>query len=152
MLDEEGKPNIVDRAKIVPPRSQVGAITPEQRKQIIQSSIIAGHYEKAVDRESAYEKLQARATDKATTTGAPPIPTATTAAPTPGTADQPAPSPSIFSTIGDALKPTIGPRGAIHDSFATSMLKSATRAASSQMGRQVIRGILGSFMGGGSRR
>src|SRR4051812_48430160 len=136
MLDEEGKPNIVDRAKIVPPRSQVGAITPEQRKQIIQSSTIAGHYEKAVDRESAYEKLQARAADKATTMGAPPIPTATTtASATPGAVDQPAPSPSIFSTIGDAFKPTIGPRCAIHDSFATSMLKSATRAASSQMGR-----------------
>src|SRR3954465_11300999 len=76
MLDEEGKPGIVDRAKIVPPRSQVGAITPEQRKQIIQSSSIAGHYEKSVDRESAYEKLQARATEKAATAGAPPAPTA----------------------------------------------------------------------------
>ena len=61
MLDEEGKPGVVDRARIVPPRSQVGAITPEQRKQIIQSSSIAGHYEKMIDRESAYEKLQARA-------------------------------------------------------------------------------------------
>src|SRR6187455_878749 len=71
-LDEEGKPNIVDRAKIMPPRSQVGAITPDQRKQIIQSSSIAGHYEKAVDRESAYEKLQARAMDKAAAAGAPP--------------------------------------------------------------------------------
>jgi hypothetical protein len=99
--------------------------------------------------------LQARATDKATTAGAPPAPTTTATATTTTTSDtvaQTAPSPSIFSTIGDAFKPTIGPRGAIHDSFATSMLKSATRAASSQMGRQVIRGILGSFMGGGSRR
>ena len=61
MLDENGTPEIVDRAKIIPPRSQVGAITPEQRKQIIDSSIVAGHYEKTVDRESAYEKLQARA-------------------------------------------------------------------------------------------
>ena len=73
MLDEEGKPMIVDRAKIVPPRSQVGAITPEQRKQIIQSSNIAGHYEKAVDRESAYEKLQARAGAKAESAGAPAV-------------------------------------------------------------------------------
>jgi DNA helicase HerA-like ATPase len=71
MLDEEGKPGIVDRARIVPPRSQVGAITPEQRKQIVQSSNIAGHYEKAIDRESAYEKLQARAGEKAESAGAP---------------------------------------------------------------------------------
>ncbi len=69
MLDDEGKPGIVDRAKILPPRSQVGAITAEQRKQIIGSSIVAGHYEKAVDRESAYEKLQARAKEKAASAG-----------------------------------------------------------------------------------
>ncbi len=53
--------------------SQVGAITPDQRKQIIESSVLAGHYEKAVDRESAYEKLQARAAEKAQTAGAPPV-------------------------------------------------------------------------------
>src|SRR5438034_9947655 len=71
MLDENGTPEIVERARIVPPRSQVGAITPEQRKQIISSSVIAGHYEKAVDRESAYEKLQARAGEKAETAAVP---------------------------------------------------------------------------------
>src|SRR4026209_2280952 len=64
MLDENGTPEVVERAKIVPPRSQVGAITPDQRKQIISSSVLAGHYEKAVDRESAFEKLQARAGQK----------------------------------------------------------------------------------------
>ena len=71
MLDENGSPEIVERAKIVPPRSQVGAITPEQRKQIIQSSAVAGHYEKAVDRESAYEKLQAKAGQKVEAANAP---------------------------------------------------------------------------------
>jgi DNA helicase HerA-like ATPase len=147
MLDEEGKPGIVDRAKIVPPRSQVGAITPEQRKQIIQSSSIAGHYEKMVDRESAYEKLQARATVKADSAGTPPAPPVAPGA----SAPEPA-TPSIFGTIGTIFQPTIGPRGAIHDSMATSMAKSAVRAASSQMGRQIMRGLLGSFMGGGSRR
>jgi DNA helicase HerA-like ATPase len=150
MLDEEGKPTIVDRAKILPPRSQVGAITPEQRKQIIQSSSIAGHYEKTVDRESAYEKLQARAGDKAATAGAPPAPTITTTT-TPSVPGESAASPSIFDTIGGAFKPTVGPRGGVHDSFATSMLKSATRAASSQIGRQIVRGILGSFLGGSRR-
>ena len=48
MLDENGSPQVVERAKIVPPRSQVGAITPDQRKQIIDSSVLAGHYEKAL--------------------------------------------------------------------------------------------------------
>ena len=149
MLDEEGKPGIVDRAKIVPPRSQVGAITADQRKQIIQSSSLAGHYEKTVDRESAYEKLQARAAEKASTAGAPPTPAAQ-AAPAPGGAPT-SPQPSIFANIGSIFQPTIGPRGAVHDSVATSMVKSAARAASSQMGRQIIRGILGGFLGGSRR-
>src|SRR3982750_554555 len=72
MLDENGSPQVVERAKIVPPRSQVGAITPDERKQIVGSSVLAGHYEKAVDRESAYEKLQARAGEKPQAGGAPP--------------------------------------------------------------------------------
>src|SRR2546422_4029823 len=71
-LDEQGSPQIVQRAIIVPPRSQVGPITPQQRQQIIQSSIVFGHYEKAVDRESAYEKLQARAGQKVEAASAPP--------------------------------------------------------------------------------
>ena len=146
MLDEEGKPGIVDRAKIVPPHSQVGAISPDQRANIIATSDLAGHYEKAVDRESAHEKLQARATEKAKTAGAPPAPT--TPAPTAPTAEGGV-KPSIF---GEIFQPTIGPRGAVRDSMATSMVKSAVRAASSQMGRQIVRGILGSFLGGGRRR
>ncbi len=64
MLDENGSPQVVQRARIVPPHSQVGAITPDQRKQIISASVLAGHYEKAIDRESAFEKLQARAGQK----------------------------------------------------------------------------------------
>ena len=61
LLDEDGKPTIVDRAKIVPPRSQLGPITAEQRKAIIDSSVLAGHYEEVVDRESAYERLRGAA-------------------------------------------------------------------------------------------
>src|SRR5213596_2932425 len=77
MLEENGSPQIVERAKIVPPRSQVGAITADQRKEIIAASVLAGHYEKAVDRESAFEKLQERAGQKAQTAGAPPVPAST---------------------------------------------------------------------------
>src|SRR4051812_45944838 len=72
MLEEDGKPAMVERALIVPPRSQVGAITADQRKQIIGASVLAGHYEKLVDRESAFEKLQARAGGKVEAAGAPP--------------------------------------------------------------------------------
>jgi DNA helicase HerA-like ATPase len=148
MLDENGSPEVVERAKIIPPRSQVGAITPEQRKQIIGSSILAGHYEKAVDRESAYEKLQARAGEKVQTAGAPPV--------VPGPAAPEGTKPSLLAsalgTVTSVFQPTVGPRGAIHDSMATSMARSAMRAASSQIGRQVVRGILGGILGGSGRR
>lgn len=143
MLDEEGKPEIVDRAMIVPPRSQIGAITPDQRKQVIQSSGFAGHYEKVIDRESAYEKLQTRTGEKAENVGAPVA--------TPGASVPEAARPSLLEHIGSLFQPTVGPRGAIHDSVATSMAKSAMRAASSQMGRQIVRGILGGILGGGRR-
>jgi len=141
MLDASGTPGVVQRAKIVPPQSQIGAITPEQRQQIISSSILAGHYEKAVDRESAYEKLQARAGEK--TAGAPDA--------TPG-ASVPAPAKDSFlNQVIGVFKPTIGPRGGVHDSMATAMIKSAVRSAGSQVGRQVVRGILGGMLGGGRR-
>jgi DNA helicase HerA-like ATPase len=144
MLDENGSPQIVERAKIVPPRSQVGAITPEQRKQIIDSSPIAGHYEKVVDRESAYEKLQARAGDKLQNANAP-----ATTLPAPGSGSI---LEKALGTAGQIFQPTIGPRGAIHDSMATTAVKSVVRAASSQIGRQVVRGLLGGILGGGGRR
>ena len=149
MLDENGTPEIVERAKVVPPRSQVGAITPDQRKQIIDSSVLAGHYEKAIDRESAYEKLQARAGEKTQSAATPPV----TGDQSPTTQQQQS---SVLAealgTVTAAFQPTIGPRGAVHDSFATSVAKSAMRAASSQIGRQVVRGLLGGILGGGRRR
>jgi hypothetical protein len=148
MLDESGSPEVVQRAKIVPPRSEVGAITPEQRKQIIDSSVLAGHYEKAVDRESAYEKLQARAGEKTESAGAAPV------AQGDSTTQQPQSSvlAEALGTVTAAFQPTIGPRGAVHDSLATSIAKSAMRAASSQLGRQITRGLLGGIFGGGARR
>jgi DNA helicase HerA-like ATPase len=147
MLDENGSPQIVERAKIVPPRSQVGAITPDQRKQIISSSVVAGHYEKAIDRESAFEILQARAGEKAQTAGAPPVTAASTTEESKSSLLAEA-----LGTVTAAFRPTIGPRGGVHDSVATSMAKSAMRAASSSIGRQIARGILGGILGGSGRR
>lgn len=60
-LDEKGTPSITERALILPPRSQIGAIRPDQRAALLADSLIAGVYEQAVDRESAYEILKAQA-------------------------------------------------------------------------------------------
>jgi hypothetical protein len=60
-LDEKGRPNIVEKALIRPPFSQIGPIETQERRRIIQSSLVYGIYEKSVDRESAYEMLKKRA-------------------------------------------------------------------------------------------
>ena len=56
----KGVPAIVDRAFVVPPVGHIGPITPEQRQQLINNSLVAGVYETEIDRESAYEKLTAQ--------------------------------------------------------------------------------------------
>src|SRR3954470_5083419 len=61
MLDEKGRPSVTQRVYVIPPGSQIGPITPEQRKALIAGSLVAGTYEKTVDRESAFEKLKGRA-------------------------------------------------------------------------------------------
>ena len=67
-LDEKGRPNIVDRALIYPPQSQLPPLAQAERESIIKQSSIYGHYEKVVDRESAYEMLKERAPQAEKTT------------------------------------------------------------------------------------
>lgn len=146
VLDTDGKPGIVQRAKVLPPRSQLGAITPEQRKQIISSSAVSGHYEAAIDRESAYEKLKASASQKLKTVAAPVAST-----PVAGAA-QPTAAPPDDSFLGKIFAPKIGPRGGRYDTLATTVAKSAARTVGSSIGRQIVRGVLGGLFGGGGRR
>ncbi|MBO4634937.1 MAG: DUF853 family protein [Bacteroidales bacterium] len=58
-LDEKGTPAVVERAKILFPLSQIGAITPDQRDQLIKRSRLFGRYDHPIDRESAYELITA---------------------------------------------------------------------------------------------
>jgi len=60
-LDEEGRPSIVERAYVAPPRSFIGPISAEEREVVIRNSSLYGKYEEMLDRESAYEKLKERA-------------------------------------------------------------------------------------------
>ncbi len=132
-LDDTGTPGIVERALVCPPHSQIGPITPDQRKQLIQSSVVAGVYEKAVDRESAFEILKSRAGQ--------PLPNAQPGTPTvPGA---PA-SPPWYANIPGMSGTTSGRRG---DNVVDIMAKSAARAMGSSVGRQIIRGVLGSLLG-----
>ena len=137
LLDAKGRPSMTERVYVLPPGSQIGPITPEQRQTLLQSSLVAGVYEKAQDRESAYEKLQGRAVTSAGTAQS---------APNGGAAGQTELG-GMMGGLKDVLFGTTGPRGGAHDGLAQSMAKSAVRTMGSTVGREIIRGVLGSLFG-----
>ena len=118
-LDNKGQPAVVDRALIYPPQSQLPPLTPAEREQVMKQSTLYGHYEKVVDRESAYEMLKARAPQAQ-----------------PGQA--PASSGSAWQGQTGEMLEALG--------------KSAARAIGSQVGREIIRGVLGSIFGSTTTR
>ncbi|HSL92193.1 MAG TPA: helicase HerA-like domain-containing protein [Candidatus Limnocylindrales bacterium] len=118
-LDEKGTPTIVERALVFPPTSRLAPLTGEERAKVLRASVLAGHYEREVDRESAYETLKAKAAREAPVVAAPSAPGGRPSAQRSGT--------------GDLL---------------SAAAKSAAHAIGSQIGRQIIRGVLGSILGG----
>ncbi len=123
VLDAKGAPTIVERALVCPPRSRLAPLSSEERTSIIKASVLSGHYEKTIDRESAYEKLKQRAAEER--------------------AQEPEAPPSRGKAAeqqSEAVK------------LMGAMAKSAAHAIGSQIGRQIIRGVLGSILGGTSRK
>ena len=138
LLEADGSPSMVQRAFVVPPHGHIGAITAEQRQQIMANSLVAGHYEQVIDRESAQEVLKARA--DAAIAAAEQAAAAATAAAAAEAQTVPAPRPS---STGGARPAT---SGRTREGMFEAMSKSVVRAVGSQMGRQLARGILGTFM------
>ena len=164
LLDDKGRPGVTQRVFVLPPGSQIGPITPDQRKALLANSLVAGVYDQAVDRESAYEKLKGRTA-------------ATPSAPAPTTADR-----SMRDEAADAFKQGAGGaatdaakdaatqatgsaggwlgdladgmlRGSGRkDSVLETVAKSAARSIGSSLGREIIRGVLGSILGGSTSR
>jgi uncharacterized protein len=134
-LDEKGMPGVVQKALVCPPHSQIGPITLEQRKQLMQNSVVAGVYENAVDRESAYEKLKERSSQGAAAAGSGAAAGQLSGANTPW-----------YQNIPGMQR---GPRGG--DSLVEAMAKSAARTIGSSVGRQLVRGVLGSLLGGSKK-
>ena len=149
-LDESGTPGIVQRAMVCPPASQIGPITPEQRQQIIASSPVAGVYEKAIDRESAYERLTGKAQQTPTEGQMQQRETVQTQAQT--TLQQQGSGGGVGGMLNEAMGALFGSGNSRRMSPGQAMVNSAARAIGSQVGRQLIRGALGSLLGGSSRR
>jgi hypothetical protein len=140
-LDEKGTPAVVERALVCPPRSQIGAITPEQRREIIASSLVAGVYENLVDRESAYELLQARTSQAAAQSAAPATELSA------GTGVAPAAPARPWYDI-----PGVTTRSGRSDSLMETVAKTAVRTVGVAVGRQLVRGLMGSLSGGTTSR
>lgn len=136
-LDAKGVPTIVDRAFVIPPAGRIGPITPEQRQQLIAGSIVAGIYEKAIDRESAYEILSAEAERKKQ-------------------AEQAAIAAAAAEKQRIAEEKASRAAARNPDSFMETVGKSVARSASSAIGRQIgsqiVRGILGGIFGNTRRK
>jgi DNA helicase HerA-like ATPase len=138
LLDAKGTPGVTERAFVLPPASQIGPIETSERRALIGRSLVAGVYEKAVDRESAFEKLKARAeAAPAPAAGAKGAPA--TAAPAGG---------GLLGGISVILFGSTGPRGGRREGMVEAAAKSAARSAGSAVARQVLRGVLGSLLGG----
>ncbi len=118
VLDQSGVPTVTERILIKPPQSQIGPITIETRKKLIEKSVIFGKYEGTIDAESAFEKIQAM-TAKALSEVEVPIPK-----------KEKSEKISSRQSVGEA------------------MVKTAARTVASEVGRQIIRGILGGIFGG----
>lgn len=135
LLDEKGRPTIVERALIVPPEAKIGPISESERNAIIKTSVLAGHYEAIEDRESAYEKIKSRVVQKQAEleqTAAKQV--------------------SNGSGLGDLLGGIFGNdssgKGRQRQGVAEALMKSAARTIGSEVGRRLIRGVLGSLIGG----
>ena len=144
LLDEKGIPGITDRAWMFAPGSQIGPITPDERRALMSGSVVAGVYEKEVDRESAFERLRDRAT-------------AASPAGIPAPGAQPSPAGGgagggALGGLGGLIFGSTGPRGGRRDGLVEIFAKTATRTVGSTITRQILRGVLGSLAGGRRRR
>jgi DNA helicase HerA-like ATPase len=144
LLDEKGTPTPVERAWMRAPGSRIGPIDPAQRETTRRGSVIGDHYRATVDRDSAYEKLKARAEQREP----PPEPPAERPSPPAGRPRTVPPSGRPADSLNDLIFGSTGPRGGRRDGLVQAAAKSAARSVGSSIGRQILRGVLGSMFGG----
>ncbi len=150
-LDEKGRPGVTQRVYVLPPASQIGPITDAQRKALIATSIVAGVYEKTIDRDSAYEVIKAR-TDANMATEA----TARAKTEDMVKASQTKGGGKVDDSAGGGLLGSLGGllgggQSRARMSAGEQLFKSAASAIGSEVGRQIIRGVLGGIFGGKRR-
>ena len=151
-LDAKGRPSVTERAYVLLPGSRLGPITPEQRRALVQGSLVAGIYEKAVDRDSAYEKLVSRAAASSDAAGGAAPAGAAAGAGATATAAGGGALGGVMDGLKGVLFGSTGPRGGRHEGLAEKAASSAMRSIGSAVGREIVRGVLGSLLGGSRKR
>ncbi|MDU1142526.1 helicase HerA-like domain-containing protein [Aeromonas rivipollensis] len=136
LLDEKGRPSVVERAFIAPPASRIGPLSDAERQALIRGSVLHGRYETREDRESAFERLNGGA---------------------PAASDDAPQTPSeqgggLLDALNGILFGRTGPRGGQHDGVVQTAAKSVARTLGNEVGRHLVRGVLGSLLGGSKRR
>ena len=135
-LDEKGRPNVVERAMVIAPESKMGMLGAEGLNSAINKSPLYGRYEDMIDRESAYEKLSSGGF-------------ATVGTPQQGQQPQAQQQQQqagggLMDGLNELLFGSTGPRGGKRDGIVQTAAKSMAR----DLGRQILRGVLGSITGG----
>lgn len=125
-LEARGTPAMVQRVAIAPPQSRIGPLSEAERAALIRQSPLSGRYDRAFDRESAYEVLAARAAEAQQN------------------AAQTAPAAESAPGLGSAAGELLG-------NLASQAMKTAVRQVANQIGRQLVRGLMGSLLGGKRR-
>ncbi|MFJ5427168.1 helicase HerA-like domain-containing protein, partial [Enterobacter sp. CER55] len=135
-LDAKGSPSVVERAMVIVPCSRMGPVTDDERNGLINHSPVYGKYEDEVDRESAFEMLQKGVQATTESQDAPAAKGQSVAV-----------DDGILGGLKDILFGSTGPRGGKRDGVVQTMAKSAAR----QVTNQIVRGMLGSLLGGRRR-
>jgi len=136
LLDEKGRPSVVERAFIAPPASRIGPLSAAERQALIQGSLLYGRYDTQEDRESAFERLQEASPAADDETASPQT-------------DQ---GGGLLDALNGILFGRTGPRGGQHDGVVQTAAKSVARTLGNEVGRQLMRGVLGSLLGSSKRR
>ena len=138
VLEDGGVPSMVARTLIRPPSSRVGPLTPDERKSVMATSPVGIAYDQVIDRESAFETLSKRTEARTAPAPVPAAPAPQQSAPPPVSHGGPPP-------YREDSGPPPARRASNRETVAEAAMKSLARNVSGQLGRALVRGILGSL-------
>ena len=146
-LDEQGTPQIVERGWVMPPYSSFTPITPEERQVIIGQSIVAGVYDQAIDRDSAYERLQQKVLQQSQQKQADELEKQQSKEQDALAKQQAKEQERFAKEQQKAAEKAQRDREKLTQDIVGTFAKSAARSLGGSTGQKIVRGLLGSLFG-----